>query len=98
NLGASGATVSLGGAACPVTAQSHTQVSCRLPAGQGTGLPVVLSVGGQTSNTLTFAYAPPQIIGFSPAAGPTEGGSLAISGVNFGVFGATVTVAGLDCP
>jgi MYXO-CTERM domain-containing protein len=98
NLGASGATVTVGGAPCPVTSQTHTQVRCTLPPGQGTGLAVVLSVGGQSSNTLSFAYDPPVITGLAPAAGPTSGGALTIDGANFGVFGATVTIDGVACP
>ena len=98
NLGASGASVSIGGLNCPVSSQTHAQVRCTLPEGQGTGLPVVLTVGGQASNSLLFAYDAPQITGLSPAVAPTSGGSLTIDGANFGVFGATVTVAGADCP
>ncbi len=101
NLGATGATVTIGGAACPVTLQGHTQVRCTLPVGQGTAQPVVLTVGGQVSNTLFLSYDPPVITGLAPASGPTSGGSLTIDGANFGamgIFDATVTVGGVSCP
>ncbi len=57
NFGAAGASVTLGGAACPVTQQSHTQLRCTLPAGTGANKSVIVTSGGQSSNALTFTYA-----------------------------------------
>jgi large repetitive protein len=61
NFGASGATVSVGGNDCPVTAQTHTSVTCTLPAGSGKNQQVVLTVGGQSSNGVLFDYDAPAI-------------------------------------
>jgi hypothetical protein len=99
NFGASGATVTVGGTACPVTAQSHTSVTCTQPAGVGTSLPVVLTVGGQASNSLSFSYNAPTLSSLTPTSGSTAGGALlTVNGTNFGASGATITVGGTACP
>ncbi len=94
------AIVRVGGNNCPVTSQTHTQLLCNLPAGQGLQQQITVTVSGQVSNTFTtFNYGPPSITGTSPAAAAsTSGGSaLTIAGSNFGTS-ATVQVDGNNCP
>ncbi len=99
NFGASGAVVSVGGATCPITQQSHTELRCTLPAGAGLNNPVDVSVAGQTSSPLSFNYAAPSLSALSPTTGPTNGGiTLTLTGSNFGMAGALVTVGGAACP
>lgn len=76
-------SISVGGAPCPIVAGSYTpspgavvQAQCLLPRGQGTGLPTVVTVGGQPSQPgpqSVYAYAPPSIASVLPATGPTSG-------------------------
>jgi hypothetical protein len=95
----SGASVTVGGAVCAVTSQGDTHVVCILPEGQGRDLPVVVTVGGQTSNSVSFSYDAPEIHSISPTKGPAQGGiDLTLVGTNLGASGASVTVGGAGCP
>lgn len=99
NFGTSGGVVTVGGATCPLTLQTHQQIECTLPAGQGTGHPVQVTVAGQSSNTVSYDYGPPSISSLTPSSGPTAGGTaLTLVGENFGVTGGSVTVGGQSCP
>jgi len=94
-----GATLSGGN----VTFQNDTVVMFALPAGQGVGHPVSISVGGQASSyrggvALVFSYLPPYIRRISPVSGATRGGYiLSIFGENFGVDAVSVTLGGRPC-
>jgi hypothetical protein len=95
NFGLSG-SVSIGGLSAPITqgGYSHTAITCTLPAGQGTNLPVVVTSAGRSSNSGLFSYNPPAITGISAASYPTSGGTLiTITGSNFGL-NHSVTVGG----
>ncbi len=97
-------TVTVGGSACSVTAYSHSQIVCTVPAGTGAvALVRVTSTASSLSstNTLTFAYLPPVISDTSPntlPTGPTSAGLLTITGSNFGLGVAAVTIGGVSCP
>ena len=96
NFGASGVLM-FNGANCVHQSWSHTQISFFTPAGQGTNLPVVVTAGGQTSNTVSFSYDPPAITAIDPNHGPTAGGTLVtLDGVNFGASG-TLMFNGAIC-
>ncbi len=91
------ATVSLGASPCAVTGQSHSQIICTTPPGQGSSS-LQVSVGSQVSASLAFTYDPPSLTGVTPANGPTAGGnSITISGSSLGTS-ATVTLGGQTCP
>lgn len=97
NFGLSG-TVRLGLTDCPIVSWGHLEIVCNAPAGQGTNLAMVVSVGGQESQASTFSYSPPSITGINPTKVPTAGGTaLTISGNSFGLSG-VVTVGGSVCP
>lgn len=97
SFGTSG-SVSVAGRACPTMSHSHGMVTCILPAGQGTGLAVVLDVAGQTSNAAPFAYAAPVLAGISPTSGPAAGNiPLTLTGTNFGTA-SSVSIGGRSCP
>ncbi len=102
NFGPPGsARVSLGGADCPIQTHEHSQMSCTVPPGVGADQTVQVTVAGQTHPPgVVFSYDPVQLVGVSPAQGPTSGGTLlTITGANFGPTGSTlVTVGGAPCP
>lgn len=96
NFGLSG-SATLGSSGLTPVSWSHTNIVATSPVGQGAGKTVQVVVGGQTSNTRTFDYLPPVITSFSPANGPTAGGTvLTLNGTNFGTSG-TVTLGGNTC-
>ena len=68
------------------TSWGPAQIDVNVPSGATTG-PVVVTVGGVSSNALTFSVtgtaSPPAINGLSPIAGPV-GTSVTINGANFG--------------
>ncbi len=103
NFGPSGTarTVTVGSAACPLEAgtDSHTQLTCTLPPGQGHDLVVGVTLDGQTSmDTTSFTYDPPSITSITPTSGRIGGGyAITINGANFGVE-ALATVGGASCP
>jgi hypothetical protein len=87
-------SVTVGGRVAPVLDSGHSMLTASLPAGQGVDQPVVLTVGGQVSNTLTLSYDPPVIDSLSPASAATSGGTLlTVRGTGFG-FTPTVTIQG----
>jgi hypothetical protein len=81
----------------------HTVINCKLPAGAGANLPVYLVVGGQTSNTVYFSYAPviSAVYIADGSAGYTSGGSkVHLSGSGFSLpstAAATILIGGRDC-
>eukprot|EP01117_Protostelium_nocturnum_P011184 TRINITY_DN405_c0_g1_i6.p1 TRINITY_DN405_c0_g1~~TRINITY_DN405_c0_g1_i6.p1 ORF type:complete len:5778 (+),score=1958.70 TRINITY_DN405_c0_g1_i6:207-17540(+) len=56
----------------------------KIPQGSGKNLPVVVSVGGQTSASFSFSYLAPSVTGYTPSQVGTQGGSVVVSGQNFG--------------
>ncbi|HYD49457.1 MAG TPA: IPT/TIG domain-containing protein [Terriglobales bacterium] len=101
NFGPSGlSSVQVGNVNCPITSASDSRISCTLPAGTGTAA-VVVTAGGQASNSGVFRYDAPLITAISPTTGPAAGGALlTIDGSNFGNSLADIaaTVDGNDCP
>lgn len=93
-------TATLGGISISKTSGSHSQFVGTLPAGQGINLPIVVSTsGGRLSNSVNFSYSPPSISSISPTSAPTAGGSvITLTGSNFGISGAIVTVNGSNAP
>jgi YD repeat-containing protein len=85
-----GSSVTFNGtAATAASSWSPTSISAFVPTGATTG-PVVVNVGGQASNSLSFTLTP-QITSLSPNAGmPNE--VVTITGTNFGVTQGTSTV------
>jgi hypothetical protein len=95
---ATGATVTLGGAAATgVTVVSATKITATTPAHAAGAVDVVVANSDGVSGTLTsgFTYAAAPTVGsISPATGTTNGGTaVTITGTNF-VSGATVTIGG----
>lgn len=77
-------SVTVGGSSCPFTSWSHTQIICTLPAGQGTVNIVVTTTHAAVSSGYSFSYDRPTLTSFSPSELPTQGGTLLLSGTNFG--------------
>lgn len=109
NFGLTAPTITVGGRPCPLLlpfapAADHGLVRCRTPAGQNTGLPVIVTVNGQTSPTAAtaaglFSYDVPVVSWVSPTGGPTSGRELGarLDGMNYGVGPRIVqTVAGVN--
>lgn len=72
----------------------HNKLYITSPAGFGTAKKIVITAGGQPSNSFDFNYAPPTITSISPTTGPTTGNvPITISGQNFAP-GSTVTLGG----
>jgi hypothetical protein len=95
-------TVTVGGAACAVSASSSTSITCTTPPG-GTGAANVVitnTSGNSYSNTVTggFTYdGTPTVTGISPPNGSANGGTaVTITGTGF-VNGATATLGGVGC-
>ena len=83
--------VTFGGVAAPVSAWSNNSITVGVPAGATTG-PVVVTVGGQASNSVTFTVLlPPTITSVSPTSG-IPGQSITITGSNFGMTQGSSTV------
>jgi hypothetical protein len=91
---ASGATVTIGGAAATnVVVVSATEITATTPAGSAGAVTVTVSVSGQNASlTNGFTYlVPPTVSSVSPNSGSTLGGTaVTITGANFAA-GATVT-------
>ena len=84
--------------ACRRVRMEQDLFACRLPPGQGTDVPVDITVDGQTSSPATFSYDPPAITAVTPTRGPAAGGVLiTLTGNNFGRT-TTVAVGSTDCP
>ena len=100
----SGATVTVGGAACTsVVFVSATSLTCTTPAGTAGARDIVVTnpstLAGTGAGAFTFDPVPtvPTVSSVSPANGPASGGtSISITGADF-VSGATVTVGGAAC-
>jgi hypothetical protein len=84
NLG--GASVTFGGAAAKVSADSGSQVTVTSPAGKGTVTITVTTAGGSVSaGKFTYVTPAPAVTGLSPSSGTTAGGTaVTISGTNLG--------------
>jgi len=84
-------TVTFGGVAASVSQWSDSSIAVKVPAGATTG-PVVVTVAGQASNSVTFTVLlPPTITFLSPSAG-IPGQSITIAGSNFGITQGSSTV------
>ena len=95
--------MTIGGNPAPVTSQSHGEIVCTLPSGQGVNLPVVVSVGEQVSATAQFSYDPPSLSVLGPDRGlASESVQITLQGSNFGlnpsvsIGGQAVTVLSHD--
>ena len=85
-------TVTFNGVTATPTSWSDSAITVPVPATAGTG-PVVVTVGGQASNGVTFTVTgpPPSISELNPPSGPV-GASVVISGADFGAAQGTGTV------
>jgi IPT/TIG domain len=86
NLGGA-SSVTFGGAAATITANTATQVTVTAPAGSAGPVSVVVTtVGGSATLTNGYTYVEaPTITSLSPTSGPTAGGtSVTIDGTNLG--------------
>jgi len=97
DFGGSG-TVTIGGASCVVTLWSSTSITCTVPSGTGAGKSLQVSTGGNVVTAAQkFSYSAPSLAAsnpFSPATGPTSGGTTVLaSGNNFGNEASKVTVS-----
>ncbi len=92
NLG--GATVSFGGAAAKIAADSGRQIAVTSPPGSAGAVSVTVTTpGGASSGTFTYVIPAPAVTGVSPSSGTTAGGTaVTITGANLG--GATVSFGG----
>lgn len=98
NFGSSGNVTIDTNNVCSIISYSDSSIVCSIPAGEGTGKLVVLTVAGQSSTALTFAYNPPSITSLTPSSGITDGGyNLTIYGSDFGVA-PSITVGISSCP
>ena len=78
-------SVTIGGNFAQITSNTHEEISCILPAGQGGNREVRVMVGNQMSAAAFFSYDPPVISSISETSGPTVGGTqITIIGSNFG--------------
>ncbi|CAM9121661.1 unnamed protein product, partial [Ectocarpus fasciculatus] len=87
---------------CVVTAQSHTELTCRTPPGAGTNLKITVFLGGDVVDSVYYvSYAKPVISHFYLARGGDAAGGeiLKVFGSNFGVFRTPVniSVSGTPC-
>jgi YD repeat-containing protein len=84
-------SISFNGVGATLVSWSDTEIVARAPVGATTG-PVVVSAGGFSSNGITFTMVPPPAIStVSPLSG-AAGGSVTISGSNFGASQGTSAV------
>ena len=94
NFGATqgGSTVTFNGIAATVTSWSGTSITVTVPTGATTGN-VVVTVGGQVSNGVSFTVTvpAPTITSLNPNSG-AAGTSVIITGTNFGTTQGTSTV------
>jgi len=94
NFGASpgASTVKFNGTTASPTSWSATSIAVPVPTGATTGN-VVVTVGGASSNGVSFAVlVPPSVTSLTPNSG-TVGTSVTIAGANFGTSQGTSTVA-----
>jgi YD repeat-containing protein len=84
-------TVTFNGVTATPSAWSSTSITVNVPAGATTG-PVVVAVGGQSSNSVGFTVLqPPNISSVNPTAG-TAGQAITITGSRFGAAQSSSTV------
>ncbi|KAA0150693.1 hypothetical protein FNF29_05030 [Cafeteria roenbergensis] len=78
-------------------AQSRYSLECKSPAGQGQGVPVIVTRAGQRSlPDFSWSYAPPEVVSVTPSSGiPTSGGLVVVQGSNLGM-GGLVLVPGVS--
>lgn len=95
NFGISQPVITVGGRPCAVlqpfvASALHDTLRCYSPAGMGSRLPIVVTVGGQTSSTViastsvsgaavvraSWDYLPPKVFTITPPNGPTSGRAL----------------------
>ncbi|PRP87586.1 hypothetical protein PROFUN_04613 [Planoprotostelium fungivorum] len=90
-------SVTIGGTYVNVNSVSMTSITIMVPPGTGSTL-LIVDVNGQ-STTITFSYQPPTITDIFGNFN-TTGGSINITGTNFGtdVSVIRVTLGGIDCP
>lgn len=89
-------TVTFNGTIAAVTSWTGTSIITSVPAGATSG-PTVVTVGGRSSNAVTFTVAqPPTITSLNPASG-IAGQQVTITGANFGSTqgGSTITFNGV---
>ena len=97
NFGVSDRGVSVGGVPCTIVSASGIEVVFEAPPGTGLGKMVVLTVKGQTSNTVFYGYNAPTLISVTPNTDNTSGGSIVlVKGTNFGT-NPTITIGGSVC-
>jgi hypothetical protein len=82
--------VAFNGTVSTPTTWTNTSISAPVPVGASTGA-VVVSVGGQASNGVSFTVAAPNITSLSPISGAV-GTAVTITGTNFGATRGTSTV------
>jgi hypothetical protein len=73
--------------------QSQTKVKCTVPAAVGTSLKLKLTIGSQTvsiSGSITVQYAAPSITLYNPVAIATSGGTVVLTGANYGPNPSTI--------
>jgi hypothetical protein len=90
-----GASVTFGGAAATIVANSGTSITITTPAGTaGAANVVVTTAGGTATLTSGYTFVPaPTITAIAPTSGPSTGGqTVTITGTN--LSGATVTFGG----
>lgn len=100
NFGASAfGVVTLDGFELTCGNYAQARIVCVLPAGNGTALPIVVTVAGQASPAKLFSYDPPSITSVGYASAPVLGGTeVTVVGQSFDTPQGTVTVGGIDCP
>ena len=79
-------SVKIGNNTATVNSVTHGSISCIVPAGAGVNQSVTVTVSGQlNTGNVVFNYDPPVILTFNPESSDTfGGGTLVISGTNFG--------------
>lgn len=84
----------------------NVSLTCTAPAGQGTGIPVVVTLDSRSFTFNANLYIAPSVSSVSPTSGVTSGAFLVtIVGLNFGTTGSVVfgsgSIAGVNsfsCP
>jgi hypothetical protein len=80
---------------------TDANITCVLPEGTGTFLPVLVTVDGQISNSWNLSYAAPVVSSITPGNSPTTGTRLTINGNGFGTTASQMplvtSVRGVRC-
>jgi hypothetical protein len=92
--------VRMDGKECTVISFNNTRIRCLSPEGQGLGVQIMVTVGGQTvSVPIAVEYEKPHIDSFTPSHGPTAGGpTVILRGSNFGISGFVQVLMGIKAP